>query len=431
MQSIRARALRGATFCCGERRYPSRYHVRLSATELSLRLRETMASQVDTHFEDYREQTRVKHAMLTKYLKPYFEIRAKGAYINLLYIDGFAGRGTYDSSSGPQLGSPLRALATFEQMKIKDKISTLFIESKDEFFANLDAEVKKYDAPSKGMRTPQVVHGAFDVELEKLLDGLKAQGKTLAPSFLFADPCGVEGLRYSTLRRFLTEGEGEALLFFNYDGVTRIAGLGFKPGKTLSQLFGSDERAQALVKQIEGKSPGEREDIIIEAYKDALKEDVPRLFCTAFRVEHEDKRKTSHYLIHLSRHPLGFALMKDIMWPLGETEEGKGGLELEQASLSGSEPMFRPEWDEVKASVLQELKASHGGRLQAKYFYTTLSEQPDNALCRAAYRKALFELEAEGKIVVLDKNGAVTSALTRRKFKGKPTLSEECVIALK
>jgi three-Cys-motif partner protein len=391
----------------------------------------SMSSKVDSHFEDYREQTRIKHEMLTKYLKPYFGIRAKGDYINLLYIDAFAGRGTYDSSSGPQLGSRLRALATFETMKIKDKIGTLFIESDDDFFKNVDAEVTKYDAKSRGMRTPTVVHGTFEVEVEKLLDGLKQRGKTLAPSFLFADPCGVEGLRYSTLHRYLTEAEGEALLFFNYDGVTRIAGLGFKQGKTLSQLFGSDERAQALVARLEGQSPGAREDIIIDAYKDALREDVPKLFCTAFRVEHEDKRKTSHYLIHLSRHPLGFALMKDIMWPLGETDEGKGALELEQASISGSEPMFRPAWDDVKESVLQELRASRGGRLQAKYFYETLSEQPDNALCRSAYRMALFELEAEGKIVVLDKNGAPTTAKTRRPHKGKPTLSKDCVIALK
>lgn len=306
-----------------------------------------MASKVDTHFEEYREQTRIKHEILTKYLKPYFTIRASGEHKNLVYIDGFAGCGEYQSEAGPQQGSPLRALATFETMNAKGKdiggkITAIFIEIDDDYFPQLEAAVDKYDAKAKGLREPVLIHGTFEAEVEQLLAGLKSKGSSLAPSFLFADPCGVQGLSFTTLKRYLIEAHGEALLFFNYDGVTRIAGLGFKPGGTLSQLVGGDERAKELVARLEGKSPKEKEEIIIAFYKDAFQTDVPDLFCTAFRVEYEDKRATSHYLIHLSRNAMGFRLMKEIMWPLGETAEGKGALALEQASIAEVDRCSRP-----------------------------------------------------------------------------------------
>jgi len=56
------------------------------------------------HFDDYREQTRIKHEILTKYLRSYFLIRAKGPSENLAYIDGFAGAGTYQSDDGAEHG---------------------------------------------------------------------------------------------------------------------------------------------------------------------------------------------------------------------------------------------------------------------------------------------------------------------------------------
>src|ERR1051325_7888363 len=42
------------------------------------------------HFEDYREQTQIKHSILAAYLPAYYHI-LKGSNDNLIYIDGFAG----------------------------------------------------------------------------------------------------------------------------------------------------------------------------------------------------------------------------------------------------------------------------------------------------------------------------------------------------
>src|ERR1051326_8578928 len=63
------------------------------------------------HFEDYREQTQVKHSILAAYLPAYYHILKRSSK-NLVYIDGFAGPGSYvQSQTGKTFdGSPLLAL---------------------------------------------------------------------------------------------------------------------------------------------------------------------------------------------------------------------------------------------------------------------------------------------------------------------------------
>ncbi len=388
-----------------------------------------MAKDDQAHFEEYKEQTRIKHEILTKYLKPYFLIRATGSHKNLVYIDGFAGAGQYQSESGPTSGSPLLALSVFEGLAdgVGGRVTPIFIEMRKTLFAQLQTAVAAHHRTLQGLREPVVVRGTFESVMDDLWKDLGEGGASLAPSFLFADPCGVSGLAFRTLVRYLKEGDGEAFLFFNYDGVTRIAGLGFIPGGTLSQLLGSDVRARELLDALAGKSV-DREARIISFCLDALASDVPDLFSTAFRIESEQKRKTLHYLIHLARNATGFRIMKEVMWPLGRSADGNGGLALEQASIKDGRRLFKPEWDAVKKSVLDLLTPRQS--LRASHFYKTVSEQRGNKFSEPAYRQALLELEAAGKIVVSDKTGKATTAESRRKWKGHPTLSETHTIAL-
>ena len=378
------------------------------------------------HFDDYREQTRIKHEILTKYFTPYFLIRAKAPGENLVYIDGFAGAGTYQTDDGAEHGSPLSAFADFKPSVAK-KMFAIFVEKDKVLFKRLDAAVAEHFKTLDGLRPPAVVCGAFDEHVTGLLDRIKLKKTRLAPSFLFADPCGVDGLCFATLTRYLRDGDGEALLFFNYSGVNRIAGLPFKPGKTLSKLLGDDDTAEELAKLVKGGTPEERENAIVSCYLSALTTAVPDLYCTAFRVEHEDKKATSHYLIHLSRDARGFRIMKEVMWKLGDTDGGSGGLALEQASTAVGAPLFRPEWDQLKESILATLTK---GQRDVDYFYTALSENRGNRLCAPAYKQALLELESEERILVRNRFGVPTTANTRMKRLGAPTLGKGHCVAL-
>lgn len=383
------------------------------------------------HFEDYREQTRVKHAILEKYLPAFFHI-LKQTNDNLVYIDGFAGRGTYtDAESGATFeGSPLRALRLISKSEeLAAKVSTFFIERDRKLATDLRATVAAFVASITNLRAPVICEGEFAHELTSALDEIEREGHGLAPTFLFVDPCGVAGTDFSVIQRYLNQRHCETLIFFNIAGVRRILGLQERMGDTLGELLGSAEHANKLAEEVARcNDPEAKEERIVSYYADRLRVTKAK-YVTPFRVEYENRRSTSHYLIHATSHPRGFSIMKDVMWSVGKTAEGDGGLALVQASKQNSPHLlFRPKWEAVKADVLRELGS---GKRRVSHFYEDLVARPTNLLSETAYRKALLELEAEGELIVLDKLGAAPApAATRRKRNGVSTLADAYYVVL-
>ena len=381
------------------------------------------------HFDEYRDQTLVKHTILEKYLFAYFNILKNSGEKNLVYIDGFAGRGTYGEGATKSPGSPLRALEKIAaNADLAPLVSTAFIEKDGVLFAELKASVSSFFAGHGNIREPQCVQGEFAAEMTTFLDGLEQAGKRIAPVFVFIDPCGVDGVDFDVIKRILRSQEkAEIFLFFNIDGVRRILGLKEKMGPTAGRVFGGDDRAKKLAEQVASTEvPSERERIIITAYEELLRISTPAKYVVSFRIEKEDRRTAAHYLVHASQHPLGFSIMKDVMWSAGKTAEGKGGLEFQQASIGSMQMLFNPEWDALKSSVVKELEA---GPRPVTHFYETLVARPDNRLCEAAYRAALLELERDGRIVVLAKDG-ITPAPKRKTRNGAATLGESYFVKL-
>ena len=143
---------------------------------------------------------------------------------------------------------------------------------------------------------------------------------------------------------------------------------------------------------------------------------------------HEDHKKTSHYLIHATKHPLGFSIMKDVMWRRGHGEDQPGGLELRQKSRTNFVPMFDTHAD-IKEEILGALEVEP---VRVSVFYQEWTMRPTDMQCEAAYRQALLELENDGKIEVLDKDGKnVMSIDARPKRKNKPTLAKDYYVRLK
>jgi three-Cys-motif partner protein len=379
-----------------------------------------------SHFKAYREQTRVKHEILEKYLKAYLNILKKWNN-TLLFIDGFSGPGSYQDNGSSHPGSPILALKLVAgNNELAQRVTTIFIEKDSDLFSSLEAEAKKFQLQNPTIREPILCNAEFKEAMETILNQLEAAGKTLAPTFLFADPCGVRGVHFATLQRLLKSCKSEIFLFFNMDGLKRILGLAEKQGPTLTEFLGSEDAATDLSKVIQNMSPEDKENAIFAKYTDIVRQKTGANYITSFRIEKEKRRGTSHYLIHITKHPLGFRIMKDVMYSAGTTTSGRKGLALMQKSVQSGYTLLDPEWDEFKESILSYLDEPK----RASYFYKDLPEQPDNLFCEPAYREALLELEKEGKIIVLNEEGATTSAKTRRKRQGQPTLSDKHKIQL-
>jgi three-Cys-motif partner protein len=379
------------------------------------------------HFEDYRQQTQVKHEILVAYLPAYYHILKQGEK-NLNFIDGFAGRGIYTKAETGETfeGSPLLALKLFaENADFAKQVSTVFIESDVVLFNQLNENVEAFYGKHPEIRKPKCFHDNFSDRVNEILD--KVDGR-LAPTFLFVDPCGVSGASFNTIQRVMGCDKCEVFIFFNIDGVRRIAGL--EPlSNVLVELMGTRERAQELYNDLRMTNDvRQREQMILRHYFTALREDIGVEYISPFRVEHEDKHKTSHYLIHATKHPLGFRIMKDVMWRRGHCEDQAGGLELRQKGRTNFIPMF-----DIRADIKQEiLEVLRDGLLRVSVFYQEWTMRPDDLQCEASYRQALLELEAAGKIEVLGKDGKnTTKAEARPKRKGKPTLAKDYFVRLK
>ncbi len=379
------------------------------------------------HFEDYREQTQIKHSILAAYLPAYYHILKRWSN-NLVYIDGFAGPGSYvQAATGKTFdGSPLLALQLIASNEdFSKQVSTIFIESDDVLFNQLKDRVDNFYREHPNIRKPLSRCGTFSDTLNEILGRL--EGK-LAPTFLFVDPCGVSGASFETIRTVMANEKCEAFIFFNIDGVRRIAGLSAL-SPVLVELMGSEERAKTLHEKLRTtRNVREREEIILVEYCKALVEGIGARYIIPFRVEHEEQRKASHYLIHATKHSLGFSIMKDVMWRRGRGEDLPGGLELKQKSRTNFIPLFDTH-AEIKEEILDALRV---GPVRVSVFYQEWTMRPTDMRCEAAYRQALLELEADDKIEVLSKDGKnVMSVDARPKRKDKPTLAKDYYVRLK
>lgn len=393
-----------------------------------------MGSSDKVHFDEYAYQNKIKHVIFQNYFAVYAKIISSAWNTSVFLIDGFAGRGHYGNPDEEQAfaGSPILALqALARDAKLASKVQTWFIEKDDEHFANLEQSVKSFLKINNGLNDPILTNGEFVETLQPILDEIESDGNEIKPTLLFVDPCGITGVSLNTISSILKKPRCELLLFFNYDGVSRTMGL-LKTDRdtpSLTELFGNSKRVEHLRQIVRSDmKPREKEDAVIGTYIQALREDADAEFVVPFRVEYEHRAATSHYLIHASKHPLPFKIMKDMMWEESRDENREGSLELLQASKGTVHDFFRSDLAEVDQQIIDAL--DEHGILSVEEIIEEFPENPDNLYSRGCYRRRLLHLEAQAKIVVLDEDQeTVLPPETRRKSTDRKTKQKMPTIA--
>jgi three-Cys-motif partner protein len=349
-------------------------------------------------------QTKLKHEILTNYLQAYCTVLGSN-HLNLIYVDGFAGRGFYSEGDSMHPGSPIRAMQLFAKSDDhRSKVTCFFVESNEEYVSELQTKVEEQQTSAPLKKKPVVYGGSFADFMSQLRQHL-TQGNDLAPTFLFVDPCGVDGVKMADLSNVLARAGCELFLFFNYEGINRIAGNAEKQGSsdTLVALFGSEERVQHLIGLLRvAEGPRHREEIILSEFFRSLRESADAKYQLPFRIEHEAKGKTSHYLLHATKHPHGFKIMKSVMGKAARNMGGVGGLELLQASNKRGGQLFEPPSFEImRQDILTEIAK---GPRKVSMFRTDWVVRPTDMFTDDDYKRVILELEASNKIVVFDKH---------------------------
>ena len=380
-----------------------------------------MPSVGQRHFDDYPPATQAKHAILTKYFRAY--VKALERQVDAFhYIDGFAGQGTYGDD---QPGSAL--LATTALSELSKPASVTLVEADGRAYEKLKQTVSPYVA---GLDDSWIAHAEFESVADEVLARPIYRRYGRVATFAFIDPCGVRGVRLSDISRLMSLRYGECLLFLNYDGLSRWLGAvaaGSHPADRLVEFFGSRQILGAALDCCSSNLAPRRKEIELrDLYLEALRDSAGARFLLPFRFEAAGKARTSHYLIHCSRHSLAFRMMKEVMSVTATEGTDAGVFEFLRADESGAQAsLFRPAEDQARAAILAEL---HRGDRKVQTFTEQWVLRPDDFLVGKQYRRILLQMEVDGFIEVLDPKTGRPKPAGQRMKGGRATLSPSLIV---
>lgn len=229
-----------------------------------------MAQDVNNFFEEQKDWSRRKLAIVGSYLAGFSKILGNRSFQQCVYfIDGFAGAGQYkDGSKGSPLLSAELAFRYQNEQK-PYRINCINIEENEDNFQNLVSVT----APFNGL----VVNysGTFSANLDLILNQIGN-----CPGLFFIDPFGVKGLDWVDIMK-ITHRRAPTDLWIRFDhrNVRRLSGF-FDSGsrgadskfQNLQNLYGV-HRPDILSQLLHGNTAEERINKALNLYVRNLEEE--------------------------------------------------------------------------------------------------------------------------------------------------------------
>ncbi|MCF8534169.1 MAG: three-Cys-motif partner protein TcmP [Reyranella sp.] len=348
-----------------------------------------MATKGGKFFDERTDESEVKARIIEKYFSAWANIVLGTAQRfgdgRIGYIDLYAGPGRYKD------GSASTPLLILEKMIAQEKFHNAFFAYFNDGDANhsatLEEEIKALPGLKKLKHQPQVGSGPVDVEAATSFEKMK-----MIPTFTFFDPFGYKGLSLQIVNSVIKDWGCDCVFFFNYNRIN--AGISnVLVDKHMNALF-TKERADLLRVAVNGKSPSQREALILEHMALALKE-MKGEYVLPFCFKNESR--TSHYLFFVTKSFKGYEVMKDIM--AGESSTVDGGVASFAYSPADKDTPYLFSFLQPLTDLMKGLLKEFAGKtltMHDIYFkYEHLATTP---FIKKNYKAVLGELETEGKI---------------------------------
>jgi three-Cys-motif partner protein len=337
-------------------------------------------------FEEREDQSEVKARIVSKYFYVWAKIIVPHARSKrIAYIDLFAGPGRYkDGSASTPLMVLERAIA---EPALRDSLVTMFNDEDPEHIKNLENEIAKLPGIETLKYKPDISTGSVGANI-----AASPQSMRLVPTFSFIDPFGYKGLSLGLVQGAIKDWGSDCVFFFNYNRIN--AGISNElVDQHINALFG-EERAARLREAIKGKTPAQRETIVLEHLAQALKE-LGGKFVLPFRFRNAAGTRSTHHLVFVSKHVRGYEIMKEIMAKESSTYD-QGVPSLEYSPADASTPLLfslqRP-----LEKLAEELPIRFAGRkMSMVQIYN--EHHMDTPFIKKNYKDALLTLEAKGTI---------------------------------
>lgn len=264
----------------------------------------------DDFFAEMKQNSQVKAEIVKKYFAAWANVLLPSVESRdgkLGYIDLFSGPGTYadGKKSTPILVIEEAINNPMLNKKLKKRLVTLFNDANPEFISELYKEIKAIPGIEELENHPILLNDSIGDKVVEKFEEIK-----FIPSLFFIDPWGYKGLSLSLLKSVLKDWGCDCIFFFNYNrinmGLTNPYFI-----ERINAIFG-EKRAEDLRNKIISMNALDRELTIINELGLAINE-LGFPYLVPFCFKDGLGKKTSHYLIFISKHERGYEIMKEIM----------------------------------------------------------------------------------------------------------------------
>ena len=372
-------------------------------------------STTDNFFAVQKEKSRVKTLIVTEFFKAYFPIINATFQRDIWYIDLFCGPGRYEDGSASTPIELLDVIDSFKDNAVRARLKIVFNDHNKDYVEKLRQHIGTHSVLSRLKYQPQILNlKASEVDLSTYTRGNN-------PIFSFVDPWGYKDVSASQVWSLVKNQGSDCVLFFNSDRILQDIA---KPANAqdFQQIFGDlFENAKAI--QIDPTmSQRKKAEVFLTLFSKNLYLTVQkehgnrfRIFVLPFYVEADDKEKTSHYIVFISKAPKAIQEMRRVMIKHGNSISAELGYDSKdemQISLLNRD-------DDSTDSIIQTIKTVFSQYPQCyntKYTVASLSELMDRYEMSTIYKVLPYSIqEVKSAVQALHLRGCINVILPEGK----------------
>jgi three-Cys-motif partner protein len=266
---------------------------------------------------DADPHTLAKHRILKNYLDAWAPILSHAKTIDsaeLLFVDGFAGPGTYATG---EPGSPVVAInAILDHMRNMPRpVRFMMIENRLDRFDKLCSiinDLRSQIAGSNKLIVDDPILGDCDAVIHKLIGARNSGGQPLGPALFFLDQFGYANVPMTLVSAIMQHDKCEVLSYLNCKRMNAYLADETK-WPTINAAYGNDSWRAAI--NLSGPA---RQHHLIESYKACIKAYAGVEWPRSFAMFGQDN-ELLYWLIFSTKSLKGLEQMKKAMWKADDT----------------------------------------------------------------------------------------------------------------
>jgi three-Cys-motif partner protein len=367
-------------------------------------------STTDNFFGHQKDKSRIKTLIVTDFFKAYFPIINNSVGKDareIIYIDLFCGPGKFDDGEQSTPLALLDVVNEFRSDDIRNKLRIVFNDENSEYITKLETLVGEHEVRPK-LKHHLVITNKRAGEVD-----LKVHTNKKAPIFSFIDPWGYKDVSAEQTWELVKNIGSDCVLFFNsnrflMDISKETQARHFEP------IFGS--QLSEVEKVVNDRAMGQKQKTqkIVELFSRNLCDVVSKsdyssykLYVLPFSFEADDKEKTSHHIVFITKSHKAIIEMKKVMLKHSNSNNTQLGFDSkDQLQIS----LFNRE-DFVDKSIIDLIKQcfiNNHRFINKTWTIATLLQALDACNMSSEYQVTPYSCEeVKGALKVLDKNGVI------------------------